>query len=125
MTVEDVPDALAMARLVREEGFTTRVEQGAFCASSCPLILAAGAEREVDPGAIVGIHQIYAAGQDVAGLSPAQAMSDAQAVTARISRHLVEMDVDPALWVHAMETPPNRLYYLTADEMETYRLSSR
>jgi hypothetical protein len=32
------------------------------------------------------------------------------------------MGVDPALWLHAMETPPGRLYYLTSEEQQRYRL---
>ena len=31
---------------------------GAFCASACPLILAAGVERLVGPVPMVGVHQI-------------------------------------------------------------------
>jgi hypothetical protein len=119
-----VEDALAIARLIRERGFSTAVGDGALCASSCPLVLAAGSERLVSDTAAVGVHQIYAAASDAVELAPAQAMSDAQSTTARITRFLTEMDVDAALWLHALETPPNRLYYLTHDEMTRYRLAS-
>ena len=51
-------------------------------------------------------------------------MADAQATTARISRHLASMDVDPALWLHALDTPPRALYYFTAEEMARYRLAT-
>ena len=51
-----------------------------------------------------------------------EAMSDAQKTTAMITRHLTKMGVDPALWLHALETPPDRLYYLSPDELVTYRL---
>lgn len=49
-------------------------------------------------------------------------MADAQATTARISRHLAEMGVDPALWLHALDTPPQALYYLSPKELEDYKL---
>ena len=49
-------------------------------------------------------------------------MSDAQATTARISRHLAEMDVDPALWLHALDTPPRALYYFSPAELAKYKL---
>lgn len=114
-------DALSIARLVRERGLAASVEAGALCASSCPLILAAGTTRSVDAKGAVGLHQFYAA-SDLRGIDPAQAMSDAQATTARISRHLSQMGVDPALWLHALDTPPQNLYYLSRDEMESYRL---
>ncbi len=114
-------DALAIAHLVRERGIDVTVAAGALCASSCPLILAAGTERSVSDKAAVGLHQFYAA-NDLKGVDPAQAMSDAQATTARISRYLAEMGVDPALWLHALDTPPQTLYYLSRDEMQAYRL---
>lgn len=113
-------DAMTMARLVRERGFTTQVADGAICASSCPLILAGGAERKVSQRAAVGLHQFYAVGKP--GTAPEQAMADAQMTTARISRLLIELDVDPALWLHALDTPPRALYYLSAEELRKYRL---
>ncbi|WP_127143706.1 hypothetical protein [Pelagibacterium montanilacus] len=117
-----VEDALAIAALIVDHGFDTRVADGALCASSCPLVLAAGAGRQAGPGASVGVHQIYAAMGDVSAGGAAQAMSDAQVVTARITRYLIDREIDPALWTHALETPPDRLYYLTLEEMRGYRL---
>lgn len=113
-------DAMAMARLVRERGFATQVADGAICASSCPLVLAGGAERRVSQRAAVGLHQFYAVGKP--GTAPEQAMADAQMTTARISRLLIELDVDPALWLHALDTPPRALYYLSGEELRRYRL---
>lgn len=120
-----VEDALAIAQVIRDKGYATAVEDGALCASSCPLLLAAGTSRQVAPTASVGVHQIYTAAGEASGLSPAQAMSDAQAITARIARRLTDYAVDPALWVHAMETPPDRLYYLTREELVRYGLSAQ
>lgn len=113
-------DAMAMARLVRERGIATEVSSGALCASSCPLVLAGGTTRSAGDKAAVGLHQFYAAADSATG--PAQAMSDAQATAARIGRYLIEMDVDAALWLHALDTPPQALYYLTPEEMRRYRL---
>src|SRR5216683_2273198 len=39
-----VADALTMGRLIREKKFATEVEAGKFCASSCPLVVAAGVD---------------------------------------------------------------------------------
>lgn len=116
-------DAMAMARLLRERGLATRVEDGALCASSCPLVMAGGASRAAGPKAAVGLHQFYAPDADrPAPGNPAQAMSDAQSTTAAITRLLAEMNVDPALWLHALDTPPRALYYLSPAEMAEYRL---
>jgi hypothetical protein len=113
-------DAMAMAKLLRERGISTEVADGALCASSCPLFFAGGKTRTAGEKAAVGVHQFYAATRTTT--EPAQAMSDAQATTARISRHLAEMGVDPALWLHALDTPPQALYYFSAAELGKYRL---
>ena len=121
-----VADAIAIGTLISEKGFATRVEAGALCASSCPLAFAGGRERQATARSAIGVHQIYAAvpaGTLPTGIRAAgDAMSDAQKTTAAVTRHLTAMGVDPALWLHALETPPDRLYYLSPDELETYRL---
>ena len=68
----------------------------------------------------MGLHQFYAAGR---GTAPEQAMADAQMTTARISRLLSEFGVDPAVWLHAMDTPPRSLYYLSKEELAKYKLA--
>ncbi|WP_417579172.1 ATP-dependent Clp protease proteolytic subunit [Pelagibacterium sp.] len=118
-----VEDALAIGRLIRESGFDTAVGDGALCGSSCPLVLAGGIQRIVSDKAAIGVHQIYA-GAGGEAIGSAQAMSDAQSVSARIARYLEEMGIDPLIWINAMETPPDRLYFLTLDEMEQTRLAA-
>jgi hypothetical protein len=113
-------DAMAMAKLVRGKGIATEIADGAICASSCPLLFAGGLTRTAGSKAAVGVHQFYAASQTPT--APAQAMSDAQATTARISRHLIEMGVDPSLWLHALDTPPQALYYFSPEELAKYQL---
>lgn len=113
-------DAMAMARLIREKGYATDIPDGALCASSCPLLFAGGIARSAGAKASIGLHQFYAA----AGSSTdaAAALSSAQTTTARISRFLTEMGVDAALWLHALDTPPQALYYLTTEEGAAYGL---
>jgi hypothetical protein len=115
-------DAMKMAQLIRERSLDTAVGDGSLCASSCPLLLAGGKHRAVAEKAAVGVHQFYAATDSAVG--PEQVMADAQATTARISRHLAAMDVDPALWLHALDTPPRALYYFTPEELARYKLVS-
>lgn len=117
-----VEDALTMSRLIRERGYGTQVENGNLCASSCPLILAGGATRQTGPEAVIGVHQVYGVG--AAPPSPAEAMYSAQSTTARVTRHLVDMGVSSELWLHALETAPDRLYYLSPEEMAEYRLTT-
>ena len=124
-----VVDALAIGSLIHQKGLATKVAAGSLCASSCPIIFASGAERIASPEAAIGVHQIYAAAlggeaQDALRLA-GTAMSDAQTTTAQITRHLELTGVDPALWLHALETPPQLLYYFTPEEMVELRLATR
>jgi hypothetical protein len=68
---------------------------------------------------MIGVHQFYAAARS--GASPATVMADVQLTTARVSRHLSEMGIDPAIWLHALDTPPQQLYYFSPRELEKYR----
>lgn len=121
-----VMDALAIGALIQDKALATKVAAGSLCASSCPIIFASGAERIASPEAAIGVHQIYAAslgdGAADAIAMAGVAMADAQATTARITRHLTKSGVDPALWLHALDTPPDRLYYFSKEEMETLKL---
>lgn len=123
-----VNDALEIGKLIRQSGFRTSVASGALCASSCPLVFAGGTERLATEKSAIGVHQIYAnvAAESLpAGLRAAgEAMSDAQKTTAAITRYLTDSGVDPALWLHALETPPDRLYYLSAVELTEYKLAT-
>ena len=124
-----VSDALLIGETIRKGKFSTLVASGALCASSCPLVFAGGVERVAEEGAAIGVHQVYAAvepedlpsGVRAAGL----AMSDAQRTTALITRYLSDMGVDPALWLHALETPPSQLYYFSPEELSSLKLTTK
>jgi hypothetical protein len=125
-----VGDALAMGRLIREKGFATSVAAGSLCASSCPLVFAGGAERVATPSSALAVHQIYAATPSDTPLASrlaaaGNAMSDAQTMTAEISRYLIEMGVDAEVWLRALETPPDRLSYFSSDDLIRLKLATR
>lgn len=121
-----VTDALAIGTAIRAGGFSTDVEAGALCASSCPLMLAGGIERQASQDAAIGVHQIYAmtTTQSVAQArqAPALAMADAQRTTATITRYLGRMGVSADLWLFALETPPDQLYFLKPNELTGLQL---
>jgi hypothetical protein len=52
-------------------------------------------------------------------------MSDAQSMTAEISRYLIEMGIDPEVWLRALETPPDRLSYFSPDSLIRLKLATR
>ncbi len=117
-----VDDAIAMSKLIRQKAIGTKIDERALCASSCPIVFAGGVTRTAEKDAVIGVHQVFNGG--IEPVSPDQAMSSAQAVTARVARHLDEMGIGAGLWIHALETPPDQLYYLTPEKMAEYRLTT-
>ena len=117
-----VQDALAMGRLIREKKFATEVEGGRYCASSCPLVFAGGVERRAGAKAAIGVHQVFAVGQTA--LSQADGMDSAQRISATAQKYLRDMGVDLGVWVHAMETPRDELYYFQPAELLELKLAT-
>ena len=116
-----VTDALAMGRLIRERKFATEVEAGKYCASSCPLVFAGGVERRAGDRATIGVHQV-AALRSAANRPPRDEMSVAQNISARCQRYLADMGVSLQVWVHAMETPHDRLFVFKPDELKSLNM---
>jgi hypothetical protein len=115
-----VADALAMGRLIRERKYTTEVEAGKLCASSCPLVFAGGVERRAGDKATIGVHQV-AALASVNG-PPHDEMDVAQRISARCERYLGDMGVNLQVWVHAMETPPDKLFVFKPAELKSLNI---
>lgn len=113
-----VTDALAMGRLIRERKFATEVEAGKYCASSCPLVFAGGVERRAGSRAAIGVHQVAVSSSNVLG-PPRDEMSIAQNISARCQRYLGDMGISLQVWVHAMETPHDRLFVFKPDELKS------
>src|ERR1700733_4007001 len=116
-----VADAVAMGRLIREKNFATEVEAGKYCASSCPLVFAGGVERRAGERATIGVHQV-AAIRSAAAVPPRDEMSIGQTISARCERFLADMGVSLQVWVHAMETPHDRLFVFRPDELKSLNL---
>lgn len=125
-----VVDALEMGRLIREKGFATSVAAGSLCASSCPLVFAGGKARLATPASAIAVHQIYAATPTDSTMASrlaaaGNAMSDAQTMTAEISRYMIDMGIDAEVWLRALETPPDRLSYFSPDDLIRLKLATR
>jgi hypothetical protein len=116
-----VAEALEMGRLIREKRFTTEVEAGKYCVSSCPLVFAGGVDRRAGDNVTIGVHQV-AAVRSAANGPPRDEMSVAQNISARCQRYLGDMGVSLQVWVHAMETPHDRLFVFRPDELKSLNL---
>jgi hypothetical protein len=115
-----VTDALAMGRLIRERKLATEVEAGKYCASSCPLVFAGGVERRAGDKAAIGVHQVAALGS--ANSAPRDEMDVAQRISARCQRYLGDMGINLQVWVHAMETPHDKLFIFKPDELKSLNI---
>jgi hypothetical protein len=115
-----VTDALTMGRLIREKRFATEVEAGKYCASSCPLVFAGGLERRAGDKAAIGVHQVAALGS--ASAAPRDEMDVAQRISARCQRYLGDMGINLQVWVHAMETPHDKLFIFKPDELKSLNI---
>lgn len=116
-----VGDALAMGRLIRDRKLATEVEAGKYCASSCPLVFFGGVERRAGDKAAIGVHQVFAMSPSDPA-APRDDMSDAQRISARCQRYLGDMGINLQAWVHAMETPKDRLFIFRPDELKTLNI---
>ena len=116
-------DALTIGRLIRERKFSTEVADGRYCASACPLIFAGGVERKAGSKAAIGVHRAVTMSDDP--LASRDGMGDGQRISAVAQKYLREMGVDLEVWIHAMETPNDRLYYFKSDELVTLKLATQ
>ncbi len=116
-----VQEALAMGDYLRARSLETLVPEGAYCASACPLVLAAGERRRVARDAWIGLHQPYLA--NAAGLTADRAVADVQHLNYEILTRLDHWGVDPRVWTHALQAPPAKMYVLTQEELMAYRLA--
>lgn len=118
-----VPDAIEMAHEVRRRMMVTMVDDDAYCASSCPLVFAGGVERIAGQKAWIGVHQIYALDATLGSLQ--EGMREAQLVSASAQELLDQLGVDARVWIYAMRTPKEKLYFFTDTELTRYRLATR
>jgi hypothetical protein len=117
-----VGEALSIGRSLRESGADTLMLPGMACLSSCPYILAAGVERRVSKDAAVGMHQHY---YDTPGYMPVfLAVEGIQHGQGQTLKYLIEMGIDPGLMLYSLNTPPEEIYLLVADELLETRLAT-
>lgn len=118
-----VSDALQIGRLIRQKGYNTAVETSRYCASSCPLVYAGGVERYAGDKAAIGVHQVFALARE--GVAPAHGSETVQRVAAECQRYLRDMGVDLEVWMRAMETPRDALYYFQQQELFALKLATQ
>ncbi|EJJ28479.1 hypothetical protein [Rhizobium sp. CF142] len=115
-----VVSAMAYGRMIRSLGLSTLQLRSFQCASACALAFVGGVNREADPGAI-GVHQSsFSPDSDIEGSAAVAAI---QSMTAEIMAYLIEMGVDPKLLQLSLSVPSDDMRYLTANEMQDYKVT--
>ncbi|HEV7635698.1 MAG TPA: hypothetical protein VGO54_09735, partial [Bradyrhizobium sp.] len=71
--------------------------------------------------ASIGVHQVAALHSAASG-PPRDEMSIAQNISASCQRYLHDMGISLQVWVHAMETPHDRLFLFKPDELQSLNL---
>lgn len=117
-----VYDALQIGRVIRAGDWPVMVQDGAACFSACPYILAGGAQRRVNRGALIGVHQHYF---DESTILPAfLAVESIQRGQAEVLDFLDEMSIDLRLMARAMQTPPDSIYILVEAELTDFGMAT-
>lgn len=118
-----VTEALRIGEIIREAELNTMIAPDAVCNSACPIVLFGGVERLVSTQGWVGMHQAYLGANTF--LTSRDTAYTIQALQAEVMGYIAEMGVDPLVLSHAMATPPEDIYYLLPEQVETYRVATR
>lgn len=135
----NLAEAFAIGRLLRRQGISARVGDGAVCASACVYVLAGSPRRQVEAGGRVGVHMFASTHEGdvlamIAQLVREHGSEGAAIVARRLERHaavmaaevagyLDEMSVPLALMIPTLATPPDRIRWLSRQEMRAYGLA--
>jgi hypothetical protein len=86
-------------------------------------MFAGGVERHAGDKAVLGVHQVFSIPQ--IGVAASDSSETVQRVAAECQRYLRDMGVDLEVWMRAMETPRDALYYFKQDELFALKLATQ
>jgi hypothetical protein len=116
----NVVRAMAYGRMIRSLGVSTLQLRAAQCASACALAFVGGVNRYAEPGSI-GVHQSSFSPES--NIEGHMAVAAVQTLTAEIMSYLIEMEVDPKLLQLSLSVPSDDMRYLTASEMQNFKVT--
>ncbi|MGA3401800.1 MAG: peptidoglycan-binding protein [Acetobacteraceae bacterium] len=103
-----IVEAEKLAGLIRRLQAGVMVLSGSQCNSACFLLFASGVPKVIAPDALIGVHSVSAEGQE---------NLDSMAFTTLFARDAADLDVPPQIIGKMVETPPNRVAWLTRDDL--------
>jgi len=125
----DLREAIKLARLVRDVGFTTIVEKDARCISACFMLYAAGFTRLGQQGeqpfshpaiSTIGVHRAFIDPEVMKRLGPAEAREVVRASVTISTAALREFDVPEPIIALMQATPASGVRFLTSDQLNTF-----
>jgi hypothetical protein len=131
-----VPDACAKLdekacnKLKRSgQALTAELSALAVCNSACVYAMIGAKERQVPPGARLGVHssrliKLYSDGRVVV-MQPGTAKTQTQARDVQTRKYIGEMGIDVRLLDIASKIPHESVYYLSRDEIARLRIDPR
>jgi hypothetical protein len=103
------------------------ISAGAYCASACPLILAAGVERLVGPASLVGVHQITTLMKEtegVEGLTRTVKIYEQGWIDKTVEDYLTQAGVGEPVMTLLRKTPASSIHWLSLDDIKASRLAT-
>lgn len=125
---------LDLGRIIREKGLTTWIGTkasvlngdypplGGECASACAYTFAGGIRRHLQTDNQLGFHRFFVQGE--IGISGAQGIDAGQELATKVIAYLVEMGIDPRIFVVGFEKTAGEMLYLTPEQAIEYDLIS-
>ena len=104
-----VAEAQSMARIIYTAPVPVIVPGHALCASACFLMFAAGRHREVEPGALIGVHSASVSG----GRETGQTLG----ATTLMARAVAAYGVPASITGRMVTTAPGQMAWLDRDEL--------
>lgn len=134
----DVQEAMKIGKFIRQNNFNTQisfvriykkgkdfdidVNKKGQCNSSCVFIFAGGVDKSFSPEfSEIGIHRPFFSNLD-SNLTIQEIKIAREKLNKSIKDYLIEMEVNPSLADDMLGTPPEKIRYLTVNELEKYRL---
>ena len=116
---------LEIGRLMRTEGASIAVGQGASCLSACVFLLMGAVERHISSDARVGIHRPALRAPQAGELRPVSEDTIIAAMSAQLVLYAQQMHVPRTIIDALMAVPPDRIEILSAAALATYGIHTR
>ena len=115
-----VGEGEAIGAVIENHRLATGVAAGGQCSSACVLAWAAGARKSIAPDASIGVHNASAAEMNEDDV--AQRLDGIRA-TSEMGKWLRRFGAPDNVVNKLLDTPPERMYWLSADDLAAWQVT--